>query len=607
MTGLPVPALQQTEIPATPEHSVELNTTSETKHPTAIKFREAKAATPPEAKHPAAPEAEASISSKPKAATPPPHRQPSPSAPSASVDVIQRASARPSSAQQQPRMGSNIGGDSCSDAETQEPTKPVMRTTPEHVEDSDVEEVTTGAHGGSPDSANGKMRQIIERINADSDRSDDEEQMKDEEEEVDFGDEVEEDMVVNVDEMVEEGKIKGKGKKKEKEGPVKTIKKADAKGKTKSAKGKGSTLLKKKAAAAKGKAASPKASPKTSPKPEKKKASRVTDKGSATADAKPRAKPAAKPSADKEKAVKPKKTISKEEKKVAKKPLLKKNEKKTGAVKTFSKKANAAATKSSPKGKKAATAKKGKTEKATPVKKTKKGKKSKATATPSKSSEEENNESMVVADSEDEENNSDSEEEMEETVRTPGSKLPILGNLACSSRDANASALLDHAVQQLGKYNVVSYGPDSDWNLHAYIIGKETKRGWGLLQALASGVRLVSDDWLSSSISEGKWKPMDVFRSDRFGQSPRSVNMAAQQSRILEGQRIKVISDNKDASSIRKLLSLCGARVAETRMDIVINDSTKPVKGCVNVSKKWLADSVEAGEPLDYDAYVMGA
>lgn len=597
-------ALQQTEteIPATPEHSGQLKTASQTKPLTAIQFREAKTTTPPRPKH--------STPSEPKAPTPPPHPQPGLSVPSASVDVPPPSSIRSPSARPQLRMGSNIGGDSCSDTETQEPTKPVMPKTPVHVEDSDVEEPTTVVRGGSPDSSDGKMRQIIERINADSDRSDDEEQVN-EEEEVDFGDEVEEDMVVDVDEKVkeaemkEEGKTKGKGKKKEKEAPVKTIKKADAKGKSKGGKGKGSALVKKKEAAAKEKAGSRNGSPKTSPKPEKKTASRVNGKGTAKADAKPRAKAVAKSSADKEKAVKPKKTISKEDKKTAKKPLLKKNEKKTGAVKTFSKKANAATAKSSPKGKKAATPKKAKKEKAIPVKNTKKSKKPKATATPSKSSEDDD--SMVVADSEDEANTSDSEEEMEETARTPGSKLPILGNLACSSRDANASALLDHAVQQLGKYNVVSYGPDSDCDLHAYVIGKETKRGWGLLQALASGVPLVSEDWLSSSISEGKWKPMDVFRSDRFGQSPRSVDATAQQTGILDGQRVKVVSDNKDVASIRKLLCLCGARVAETRMDVVINDTGKPAKGCVNVSKKWLADSVEAGEPLDYDAYVMSA
>ncbi|CDF35798.1 unnamed protein product [Chondrus crispus] len=212
---------------------------------------------------------------------------------------------------------------------------------------------------------------------------------------------------------------------------------------------------------------------------------------------------------------------------------------------------------------------------------------------------------MQVPDSEDDQEcSSDSDEEMGEVARTPA-KQAILGRLACSSRDGNASALLEHAVQQLGKYEIISYGPESEGEIKAYIVGKETKRGWGLLQAIACGVPLVSEDWLSSSISEGKWKAMNVFRSDQFGQSPRSVEAGATTVRILEGQRIKILSDKKDAASIRKLVKLCGGRIAETRMDVVINDGAHVLGGCANVEKKWLADSVEAGEVMDFEGYIV--
>lgn len=178
----------------------------------------------------------------------------------------------------------------------------------------------------------------------------------------------------------------------------------------------------------------------------------------------------------------------------------------------------------------------------------------------------------------------------------------ILGNLACSSRDCNARALLDHAVQQLGKFRVVDYAGDIDMPLRAYIVGKETSRGWGLLRAVASGVALVSEDWLSTSISEGHWADINAFRSDRFGQSPRRIDCIAGTNNILNGMRVKVECLD-DSAKVRKLVQICGGRVAETRMSVVINDGRTPVDGAINVNKKWLADSIEAGVALDSDAY----
>lgn len=186
-------------------------------------------------------------------------------------------------------------------------------------------------------------------------------------------------------------------------------------------------------------------------------------------------------------------------------------------------------------------------------------------------------------------------------VQTP-SKGGCIGNLACSSRDGNVQALLNHAVRQLGKYQVVEYSGDGDVELKAYIIGKETRRGWGLLRAVAGGVALVSEDWLSKSISEGAWADMGVFRSDRFGQSPRSVSNNGTNA-ILNGFRIKVSNRDVDASKIRKIVTVCGGRVAEMRTNVAIYDGATVVNGVVNVDKKWLADSVEAGVALDFNSY----
>lgn len=213
----------------------------------------------------------------------------------------------------------------------------------------------------------------------------------------------------------------------------------------------------------------------------------------------------------------------------------------------------------------------------------------------------------TFGDSETEKENDAVDEDIEESeepamLMTP-TKSGAVGNLACSSRDPNIQAMLEHAVLQLGRYRMVSFPGDLDVPLRAYIIGKETKRGWGLLRAVASGVPLVSEDWLSKSISDGVWADMNEFRSDRFGQVSRNDSCvdATNSNSILDGMRVKVACRD-DASKIRKLVTVCGGRVAETRVDVVIGDSVIS-DGITHVHKKWLADSIEAGSALDLEDY----
>eukprot|EP00178_Gracilaria_changii_P023457 TRINITY_DN70969_c0_g1_i1.p1 TRINITY_DN70969_c0_g1~~TRINITY_DN70969_c0_g1_i1.p1 ORF type:complete len:648 (-),score=134.31 TRINITY_DN70969_c0_g1_i1:456-2399(-) len=331
-----------------------------------------------------------------------------------------------------------------------------------------------------------------------------------------------------------------------------------------------------------------------------------------SAKSKPLVRKAALPKGDKatlatQKPLKVKKSISKEEAVKEKKSPVKKNTK-TAPVSTYSKKAMKASGHPS---KTPAKEKKKRGEAVVAQKKSPGRKVVKKTKAVKKKKDEEDEESETTGHVEEEaeigEPISDSDSMADELATTPSSKLAILGNLACSSRDQNAEALLDHAVQQLGRYHIVSYNAESNTELKAYIIGKGTKRGWGLLQALVSGVPLVSENWLSGSISEGKWLPMNAFRSDKFGHSPRTVEGTEEaRGKLLDGLRIRVVSTEKDVASIRKIIRLCGARLAETRVDLVINDSKKKVDTCPNVQKKWLADSIEAGVPLDYEPYLLG-
>lgn len=194
----------------------------------------------------------------------------------------------------------------------------------------------------------------------------------------------------------------------------------------------------------------------------------------------------------------------------------------------------------------------------------------------------------------------------DEIVPAVGFKGASMGNLACSTRDKSVQELLEHAVRQFGRYDIITYDAESNADLRGYIIGKDTKRGWGILQALVSGIPLISEDWISASISQGSWAPMDEFLSDKFGKPASATSgKGVQSDKILEGVRVRVVSNAKDVLSVRKVLRLCGARLAETRVDVVINDSKKQVESCANVHKKWLADSIEAGMALDYDAYLI--
>eukprot|EP00177_Eucheuma_denticulatum_P002509 GFKZ01004505.1.p1 GENE.GFKZ01004505.1~~GFKZ01004505.1.p1 ORF type:complete len:635 (-),score=147.41 GFKZ01004505.1:904-2808(-) len=610
---------------------------------------------------------EAQTTSQPQPSTPQPHHSSpfapratvAPSAPTPSVPPVpakEHSAAMPASVVAKT--------DEISDSDTQEPVVPKNKE-PIIVDDSDAEDekITT------QDSADGKMRAIIERINAHSDRSDEDEDPAANDDDVDFGNQ-EEDATDNFkgpekqdakkpngnddadsdpqheepahmddeDEKSEEeaptrlskhakGKAskaktakdkEPKSKRNKKEPVTKVIKKqTDTRAKGKLVRSKASAAARKKDSAktdarvedketsrTRSPAKSPKASPTSSPNTKKTVAKEAT-RGAAKADGKARGKSVSKAAAAASKEAKPKKTITKQAA-TSKKPLLKKNEGKVGtAVRTYSKKNVASAGKSSVLKKTAATGLSDKRRGSKSDNKTTKKGKGKPRAV-SKSSEEDEEVMEVVSDAEENSSDVEPDEDESQQATTPACKYSTIGSLACSSRDPTCTAMLDHAVQQLGKYDVVYYGPDCNVKPSAYIIGKSTKRGWGILQALVSGIPLVSDEWLSASISEGKWKPMDLYRSDKFGQSPTSVTSTSEVGhKIFDGQRVKVVSNGKDVPSIRKLLRTCGARVAETRFDVIINDTETVVDGHVNVTKKWLADSVENGVVLDYDGYLL--
>ena len=253
-----------------------------------------------------------------------------------------------------------------------------------------------------------------------------------------------------------------------------------------------------------------------------------------------------------------------------------------------------------------------KTSKTTQAKSNSPTKKEKVKTVATKQKKKKTTKKKVVEEEEEEEHTvagDDSESELEVDDEEPLQMTPvkhgIIGNLACSSRDTNTQALLDHSVHQLGKYRVVEYDAQSEHVLDAYVVSKECARGWGVLQALASGVPLIYSEWVANSISQGKWLDMKLYRSDRFGTSPRSIDGGDSLSNLLQGLRIKVKCVGKDAMSVRKLVRLCGGRVAETRMDVVINDTKKEVEGAVNVEKKWLADCIEAGVIIEYEPYIL--
>ncbi|PXF48148.1 hypothetical protein BWQ96_02100 [Gracilariopsis chorda] len=546
--------------------------------------------------------------------------------------------------------------ESLSDADTQEPVKSELNS--RHVPDSDDDSVDMAPVKKSSE----KAAAAIEPIHSDSDHSDDE---RTNDPPVDFGEEEEEDDFAPQNEKKNKSPVRPK-----QEDDSKLKGDADEKGNPcssdthrtkrhqKKSDGSRSPSPKKKTKS-KAKALSPskaikkvKLDSKTKPKPVKSKqppskkssqptkskngSSDVSQKPSSnistassprkspksesanpanTSKTKPLLRKASKPSQkagtsaqQKSKSLKVKKAIDKDDATKEKKSPTSKKGKTATTVNTFSKKAKKGTvqtTKSPPKGQKESNEKKAKQKKSSSAKSPKSSKKGKTDDAEEKDDGDES--AQMEIDSENDEPVSENDSCDEETVRTPSFKMQLLGNLACSSRDQNTQALLEHAVQQLRRYNIVSYNAETSSPLIAYIIGKETRRGWGVLQALVSGVALVSDNWLSSSISEGKWVPMDDFRSDRFGQSPRSVNSAAEgPAKLLDGLRVRVISNDKDAASIRKVVRLCGARLAETRVDVVINDSKKKVEGCPNVQKKWLADSIESGVPLDYEPYLIG-
>ncbi len=174
-----------------------------------------------------------------------------------------------------------------------------------------------------------------------------------------------------------------------------------------------------------------------------------------------------------------------------------------------------------------------------------------------------------------------------------------LGMLACSSRDSVTTSLLEHAVTQLGGYSMVD--GSEGISISAYIIGADTRRGWGILYAIARGIPLVSESWLSASISAGVWLPMKKYLNTRF------VSGEPASAPLLSGMRIKVAASGSDASIIRKVVTAAGARVAQTRCDLVINDGEDVDEKLSNVSKKWLADSIEKGRRLELENYLVAS
>lgn len=217
----------------------------------------------------------------------------------------------------------------------------------------------------------------------------------------------------------------------------------------------------------------------------------------------------------------------------------------------------------------------------------------------------------VVLDDEDNDSASSSSEldedisDVEGADALPTPKREIIGYLSCSSRDGTATALLSHATSQLGSYRVVNCDAQNDSPITAYCIGAETRRGWGVLYAMACGVPLVSEDWLSKSISEGAWQDMDDYEDEKFGPSWKTHKMRQKVGEgLMSGLRVKV--QGPDAAMMKKVLVAAGARVAETRLDVIINDTGTVQASAPNVTKSWLADSIEHFQVMDYRPYAVG-
>lgn len=518
------------------------------------------------------------------------------------------------------------------DDDTQEPIK--IQQNPVLVEESDGEQqqqqqqpppqqqLLEQPQDNTQDSTDTKMRAIIDRINAESDQEKEHvvvakgrksgkgkgtdhqiHQAEEEEEEIDFGQQEEEeennsnkehdqdvdmnhqqhqqsDPEENIPIVKRNLKKQVKQKKTKKDAPAKPINK-----KTTS---KSKTLSKKKLSTTK---STQKQSQNTASSLQNKPTSKSSTK---TTTPKSKSKTLTKPSSSSpQKPTKPKKTITKQQR--PNKSV--KSTKTTPVLKTFSKKSATVVSKKKPSNK-------------TPTKQSKKStvvsksRKKRVVSNATDEDQDDPDEEHPILSDPDTQSSAEHTDQEEDPPVTPN-KRPIIGYLACSSRDSTCTALLDHAVEQLGTYNVLVYDAYCNMNLTAYIIGKETKRGWGILQALANGVPLVSDDWLTNSISEGKWQNINLFRSDAFGQSPRAVSASLTSAKLLDGKRVKVHMQGKDATFVRKLLNKCGARVAETRVDLIINDTETVVGESVNVTKKWFADSIEAGMALDYQSYLL--
>jgi hypothetical protein len=174
-----------------------------------------------------------------------------------------------------------------------------------------------------------------------------------------------------------------------------------------------------------------------------------------------------------------------------------------------------------------------------------------------------------------------------------------LGGIACSSADLETRDLLEAAVNTLG-----GYGSASPETATIFVSGG-VRRGPALLTAIARGIPVLSPEFLTKAITDGKW-PTDKakFETHEGAKNSRITKGDPKGAGFLKDKRIKLTGDlGINRASLSLMIRESGGRVVSTREDVVLSD--KPLQSSEPnvVPIKWFADSVEEQRILPFESY----
>jgi hypothetical protein len=181
----------------------------------------------------------------------------------------------------------------------------------------------------------------------------------------------------------------------------------------------------------------------------------------------------------------------------------------------------------------------------------------------------------------------------------------FLGSLSFSAGDVETASIVQAACKSL-----IGYSDALVSSASMFIVGDNSKRTESILLAISRSIPVVSVDFVTASISAGKWLNWRDYERHAGGKASRLRKEASNEGGFLKRMRVKVCGTPPiPLATLDAIVKYSGGLIVNSRADVTLvgTGSTKLSDADSNpVRFKWLADSVEGQRILGFEAYIVG-